>query len=290
MLSVPALAIPISTNLVNVSNAPWAGSAYDSSSGKFYKSNGYGIRNSHQLFVYDNRASFEANLHSSVLTLQNGTFGTYFEVNNGKVYSRSDSNTSSISVWDASTGLKEASNSVPSMGGANGSHTFNWGGYSGVNFMEDQGNLYLVGKNASGLGWQVNKMDDSLNVLSTTGYNKNTLGYAFIINNILFSSDSFANNHINSALDLSTGTQSAVDFSLEGLGTTYITNLNYVGDNDTLYIHDQSGGELFKVDNASSAFGVGSVTVPVSEPGTFMLFMLGLAGLGLSRRNRMLNA
>jgi len=279
ILSTSVNGATISTNFVkNDSVALYSGSAFDASTGKYYERN----YTNNTIYVFNNKADFDSNTIASTITPEGGSHGTYFEVINGKIYSRSDNSTSSVSVWDANTGLKEASQSFASMGGLNVVHTFNWGGYSGVNFMEDQGNLYLMGKNLSG-GWQINELDSNLNILSTSQYSKETLGYSFIINNTLFSSDSYDSNHINYALDLLTNTEMVVDFTLDGMGALYMTNLNYEGISDTLYLHDRSGEEVFSIDNASIAFGVSAVPVPAAV----WLFGSGLIGLiGIARRKK----
>ena len=60
---------------------------------------------------------------------------------------------------DANTGsILETRASIPGMGGSNGAHTFNWGGFSGVNWMNNSTGLYLMGRNSAGTDWQINTM------------------------------------------------------------------------------------------------------------------------------------
>jgi len=278
-----ALATSIAVSDVGTDSPPdsHTGSAYDSSTGKYYRRNYF----SSGLLVYNSLADFEANVNSTTLSLSGGgTAGTYFAVMDGKVYSRTDDFSNSVSVWDASTGAKLASTTIAGMTGTNGSGTFDWGGYSGMNFIDDGDSLYLVGK-STGSGWIVDGMDSGLNVTSSLSYSVSSPGYAFIINGTLFSSKDFFSPTIDRAMNLSTGLESVVDFTLTGFGSgfLYLTNFDYVSETDTLYIHELQTGRMYKVAGASDAFGVPASSVPDSGS-TAILMGSALAMIALLRR------
>ena len=190
----------INVDFVTNTKARHDGTAFDAATGKYYAS-GYYSGNV-VLDVFDNLAAFESNTVSSTLALSGVTqSSTYFEVMNGVVYRRNDGNSISFSSFDATTGQRLNTNALATMGGANGSQTFNWGGYSGVNFMSDNADLYLFGKNTSS-NWQLNRMNTDLSVAQTFQFNANSLGFGFVANNHFFSGSSFGQPVINQMMDL----------------------------------------------------------------------------------------
>ena len=96
VLSASVNAAMISTSLVRSDLSSFVGNAFDSSSGKYYESPMY---SSSQINVFNNKVDFESHTVASTITLQGGTSGIYFEVLNGKVYSRSDHSSSSVSMF-----------------------------------------------------------------------------------------------------------------------------------------------------------------------------------------------
>jgi len=290
-LSAPqsAVATPISFSAVK-SGLPGFGSyATDPSTGKIYRRNGYSGGNSIQ--VYNNEADFISNtVAQTVILSTTGFYGTYFAVNNGVIYGRTDSSSSSVRSWDATSGAVVQSRApIPNMGGSNGTHTYDWGGYSGVNWMNDSSGLYVVGRNIADTDWQINRMmDGDLNtILATTTYSPlgdSYLGYGFIINGTLFTGANFNQNLVNTAVDVATGAVSSVNFTLEGMGGLYLSQFSYDYSSDTLYAFNSSNGTLYKASGASVSFGVEAMEVP--EPGMLAILGLGLAGLGFARRNK----
>lgn len=285
--AVAASATPIMVDTVRTAGfmSGLAGVAVDESTGKFYKHNGYSGGSS--VLVYANAAAFDANTPMSTITLGGGGFyGTYFEVSNGKIFGRIGSSNTAVARWDATTGVRDLSKaSFPGMGGANGPDTFNWGGYSGVNWMQDQTGLYVLGHNTGSTVWQLNKMDANLNVLSTLTANLGTLGYAFLVNGNLFASSSVDSNVISKSLNLATGTLSTVDFLLSAPTGQNWANVSYDHSTDTLLLNSYSRYSFYQISNASAQFGTGPMLTSasanlVSAPPTWALAVLALALMG----------
>lgn len=276
-------------NLTHVKNSEnFYGGAVDPVTGKFYQVNTYyGATN---VAVFADAADFANNVVEGSVALTGAVYGTYFEVNNGSIYGRTNQSSTSIARWDASSGLVQNSvASVPGMGGSNFYFTFNWGGFSGVNFLQDTTGLYLFGKNDTGVNWQLNRMDATLGILETKQYTANTLGYGFMVNGNLFTSNSYNSNTIDSVMNFATGVQSAVNFTLSGVPSPYWNNTFYDVGTDTLYFHDSTGGDFWKVGNASAAFNVPISDIP--EPATVgLLGLLGLLGYLRVRRKAKLSS
>jgi len=287
--AIGANATPITLTTVK-SSSSHAGVAVDESTGKIYQRSGYNGESS--VLVYANAAAFAANAPMSTLTLGGGGFyGTYFEVSDGKIFGRTSKGSTAVARWDASTGLRELSKaSFPGMGGANGTDTFDWGDYSGVNWMQDQTGLYVLGHNSGGTLWQLDKMDANLNVLSTLTADLGPLGYAFLVNGKLFASTSANSNVISKSLDLATGVLSTVDFTLSGSGNQVWDNVSYDYSTDTLRLGSYARS-FVQVSSASSQFGTGPLLArsgsgAVPAPSTLALASLALMGLTLSTRAR----
>lgn len=286
LFSTLASATNIPVDLLNW-NSGHSGSSYDSATGKYYYSDTY---TSNSITEYENKTDFEARTNGRTFTLQDGTKGTYFEVRNGVVHSRTDSGTNLTSTWDL-FGTKLSTVSNAGYFGSNGYSTFNWGGYSGMNFMQDNDNLYLFGidNRSTGLLSRVsedgsNSVLEQWNVSSTNSH----FGAAFIINDYLFYTDSYNNSTLNYKMDLATGIiQTGLNLNLVTPSSDYLTNFNYVADSDTLYGHNVYGGSSFKLENASLTLGAPLQNAPIPEPSILALMGLGLLGLaGINRRKQ----
>lgn len=281
-----AIAVPVTLDLVGYVNGSFKSVAVDSVTGKVYYRSNYTPQT---ITVYDSQADFEAGTSSGTLNLSgSGYYGTYISVKNGVLTGRPDTSTSALRQWNVSDGsIIQTITPIPGMSGSNFSDTFNWGGYSGVNVMQDVTGTYVAG-GKSGNDWQITKVDDDLNVLGNVNFTPNSsdnVGYGFVINGVFFGSDSYSNNQISFAIDTVTGVKSVVDFTWQGIsGTPYWTNMSYDYVSDVLYLSTLSGGEgIYKIEDASNVFGV-PFSSGVPAPGALALLGLGLIGLGLRHR------
>lgn len=302
LLPVSFTAQATTINVTNVrSGGSYAGVAFDSATGSVYEKLTY---NKLGAFTrYANAAAFESGASSGELNSSSNFYGTYIAANNGSVYGRTSSVSDSYG-WpnDAQTtkisgvsGASEATITVAGMGGSNGSDTFGWGGFSGVNVMNDGSHLYVVGGIATSNDWRIAGYDYSLNALSSASFTPvngggsefgSAPGWGFAINGSLFLGDNHASGHISQRINAATGASSAVDFTLTGFGSNlYITNASYDVLNDALYLHSYGGGgAYYKVSGASQAFGAPAPAV-VPVPAAAWLLGPGLLGLvGVARR------
>lgn len=255
-----------------------SGFSMDPITGKFYERIGYSGQT--KVNVYDDVTAFESSNRSSLVNLTSaGPYGTYFTVNNAKLFGRDFRSGTAYSRWSLLTGAKESTvASITNMGEQNGTQTFDWGGYSTVNSLQDNTGIYILGKNLSA-GWQLNKIDTDLNILETKTFAATVLGYAFMIDGNLFTSESSHSNSVNKVFNFTSETYSDVSYTLTGnSGDSFWGNAFYDIIADTLYLNNVTGG-LFKIAGASRAFGVAIENTPIPEPATILLFGLGLIGV-----------
>lgn len=290
-----ANATTISFTAVKSGVGPYGSYAADPTTGKVYRRDSFNGGNT--LFVYDSEADLVANNVAQTVILSSGSFyGTYFAVQNGMIYGRTGSSGTGIARWDATSGtLLETRASIPGMGGANGTHTFDWGGFSGVNWMNDSTGLYVFGRNSANSDWQINQMTpgDLGTIVSTTTYappsvgSFGNLGYGFVINGTLFTGDDFDDTSVTTAVDVASGAVSAVGFTLTGIGEpfVYLSQFSYDHATDTLYALNQNTSTLYKAANASVQFEV-PLSIAVPAPGAMILMGIGVLALGVSRRQR----
>lgn len=279
-----ASAVPITFSAIKPANS-WSSVAVDPVTGKVYEHWNF---ISATVKVYANTTQFAAGNASSTLTLATPIYGTYFAVNNGQLFGRTTNDTTAVATFSTSTGAVTATLAgYPGMGGINFNDTFNWGGYSGVNFMQDSTGMYVMGGVNGNTNWQIEKLGTGLASVKSTVYNPNhALGYGFIINGILFTGDSYNSDTVTKSINLATGQVSTVNDTLVGLGASlYMSNFSYDYSSDTLYAANQNGDTFFKASNASVQFGAPRVAA-VPEPGSLTLLGLGMTGLILARRKQ----
>jgi autoaggregation protein RapA/B/C len=274
---------------VSIQGYPFGSVIIDPTTGEYYTRSGYGPGyGSSTLTVYANQAAFLADTPSGTITLQGGgPYGTYFAVNNGILYGRTDDFVSAYAAWSLTTGNETSVGSIPTMGGANGSQTFNWGGFSGVNFLQDSTGIYLFGANQSGSGWQLNSMNGT-NVVSADQFATplGNLGYAFMIDGVLFTGPSYYGTKVTEEMPFSTGVQTSANIDLTGLpGGVYIDDIAYDSTSNTLYVVDAFGGpdssaEVYEATDASQRLGLN----PPPEPSTAILWLTGIVLMIVTRK------
>jgi hypothetical protein len=275
----------ITSSSVSTGSNFHAGTAYDASTNKYYRRSFYG-----NFSEFDDLASFDSNSPSRTFSLSTLTHGSYFEVKNGVVYSRTSNSNTSVASFDVTDGSIIDTAVMPNVQGSNGSSGgFQWGGYSSVNFMADGDDLYNLGRDGS--DWFLTSLNDDLTVKSSinTGITSQ-LGYAFVMNGNLFTAPSYYANSIDGKYNILADTYESVSFSLSSLvGSIYMTNYDYVAETDTLYASNYYGSR-HAVQNASTQFGAesaeifGAESAEIPEPSVIALMGLGVFGLGLFRR------
>jgi sugar lactone lactonase YvrE len=234
----------------------WYAFSMDPVTGYYYARPGYCCGSS-TVSIYPGPAALATNTPSSTVVLANGGFqGTYFTVQNGVLFGRADTNTSAISSWNTVTGAIISSTVIPNMCGA---CTFDWGGASGVNWMQDSTGMYVLGGDNSTNQWQVDLMNTDLSVATTQFISplNNELGYGFFIKGQLFTADYFYSNIITSELNFQTGVSQQVSYTLTGIDQgngDYISSTFYDPTIDRLYIWNTDDGTLYSADNASQQF------------------------------------
>jgi hypothetical protein len=285
LATVPnAAAAPVTFTAFGTSTS-FTNVAVDPITGKVYVRSDYSTAS---VKVYANAAAFASGTVLNTVTLAAPIYGSYFAVNNGQLYGRTSTSTTAVATFSTATGaITSTLAAYAGMGGVNFTDTFNWGGYSGANFMQDYTGMYVFGGVAANSNWQIQKLDAGLASSSTTIYNTaNQLGFGFIINGILFTGDSYSSGAVTTAMNLSTGTVSAVNDPFIGMGSNfYMSDFSYDYASDTLYATNYYSNTFFKASNASVQFNAPRAA-EVPEPGSVMLLGLGIAALTLARRKQ----
>ncbi|MEI6417694.1 MAG: PEPxxWA-CTERM sorting domain-containing protein [Sphingomonadales bacterium] len=265
--------------------------AIDPQTGMYYSKQGYGFEGPY-VQTYRNAAAFEKGRSNGTIQLQGETTsGTYMTVVDGKLIARTygpaldewgypDGNT--IGSWDLTTGQFNGSAAMPGMTGRNGADSFNWGGFSAVNVMQDQTGTYVLGTDGTGV-WTLNKIDAALNVLDQRSFNAPTLGFAFMKHGQLFLGNSFYTPRIDQRFDFASGTMTDTDINLVGFQSpydfwpAYLSNTAYDMNRDVVYFHNTMDNSLYRL---------GAAPGGVPEPASWALLIagFGLAGMAMRRR------
>jgi hypothetical protein len=252
------------------------GFAYDPVTQTFYSHPGYGFPASEPVLAYNSEAGFASATSSSSMTVPNSSVsppaGTYFVVNNGILYGRPDDSSNTLDMWNATTGALLGSATFPGIGGANFTNTFNWGGFSGLDLYNDDGSLYMLGN--TGANWDILSLSSNLSVTRTLVTSLTTLGYAFVINGELFASDSYNSNTINYEINLATGVESTVDYTLTGISNPYISDIFYDSSSDQLFVWNSTSNTLYDTSAASVLFDAPLASAP--EPTSILLLATAL--------------
>jgi len=270
----------------NPNYAHFAGYTRDRSTGLIYKSNWY---QSNQVDVYNTVADFQNNVIASTTTLDQNHLGSYAVVRNGKYFSRTGNvNNSDASRMDIGTGATEVNQNFAGVDPSNGSATFDWGGFSTLNFFEDATGIYAYGKDFGGLH-TIFRLDNNLNVLSSFNFAGNTgsdfgFGFGFNVKGYLFLGSNYYSNTIETKINLMTGAVSTVNHTFAGLPgpyNPYYSHVWYDDIDDRLYVNYTTGFEtdgMFYVDGVAGQLGI------VPEPASMTALGLGVTALLRKRK------
>ncbi|MBY5593479.1 hypothetical protein HFO42_04775 [Rhizobium leguminosarum] len=237
------------------------GVAIDPLTGKYYVASGHGFPDDSMVSIYDNAAAFEADHASSAISLgEYDIGGTYFSVRGGEIIGRTNEvrgegpfpDQTYLAKWDAADGsLDQQGDPIPGLIGENGAGTFDWGGFTAVNTMQDSTGIYVVGRIGDST-WQVSKIDpDTLNPIESKTFAAGSLGYGFAVDGTFFFGDSSSSEHIGTAFDFETGVKTTVDVNIAIPGDDLITNVVYDSAADNLYLTNTGTDEIAVVHNIS---------------------------------------
>ncbi|PDV85066.1 hypothetical protein CO652_28390 [Rhizobium sp. H4] len=243
------------------------GVAVDPLTGKYYVSSGHGFPDDSMVYIYDNAAAFEADNASGAISLgdydlgQYDIGGTYFAVRGGEIIGRTNEargeedpfpDQTYLAKWDASDGsLDQKGDPIRGLIGENGAGTFDWGGFTAVNTIQDSTGIYVVGR-IDDSTWQVSKIDpDTLNAIESKTFAAGGLGYGFAVDGTFFFGDSFGSEHIGTAFDFETGVKTTVDVNIAIPGDDATTNVAYDAAADSIYITNSMTDEISVVHNIS---------------------------------------
>jgi len=219
-----------------------------------------------EISVYNSDAALASNSPSRTVTPQGDTFsGTYFAVRDGRIYGYSYLS-NNVNKWNATTGAIEATRPI---GDFNLEPSFDSGGFSFVDLLQDSTGLYVLGHTAGVDSWSILQVDADLNIIATRSFTADSLGFAFMLNGKLFTSPNIIfSTVVTQVLDFATGTIEPVSYPINfvpGGVLPYITNTAYDPTRDRLYIYNTGDAKLYSIAHASAAFG----TNAVPEPSTF---------------------
>lgn len=276
------------------------GFAYDATTGTYYAHNGYGATST-ALDIYSSQSAFAANTPTSTVTLPDSSTGctsqsacyalngTYYAVVGSDVIGRPTNNTSALEEWLLPSGTASTSTTYSAFGGANGTDTFDWGGFTALNLYEDaSGNVYVLAKKSDNSTWEVGTLNTTtLAVTNVFNTGLSSIGYAFLINGELYLGNSYASNVISNAINVHTGAVTGVNYTLQFPGSPsnyYISDAFYNPATDELFINDSTFNNgtgytnaLYDVSSASQDF------VVTPEPAAWTGVAAGLALL-IARR------
>jgi autoaggregation protein RapA/B/C len=274
---------------------PHAGNSYrsisvDPTTGKYYERTGRSVSadGPADVIEYANKAAFEAGIPSGSVTLQDpGFYGTYAAVSGGKLFGRTGSDDTSAARFNLATGAIETSvGSYADVNGLNDSSIgFDWGGYTALNFLQDSTGMYLLAKDldAGGQTWQLDRIDSNLNVIEmkkfvadfTPGSEPETLGFAAMIDGVLFMGNHHDATGFDHTFDFATGQYASVDFDFVGAGATHnFDNVLYSAKDDALYLHNFDDYSFYKLDNAAPLLGRQAHTAPEGGSGYVAALLL----------------
>ncbi len=269
--AVHAATIPLTS--LRTANT-YSGGAVDPSTGKFYERTSFDT--DAVIRVYNNAAAYEAGTIAQSVTLSPRGYGIYFGVQGGKLFGRSTSGGwygepasqfTELRRWNLGTGATEQIlSTVPAMGGVNSTHTFSWGGFTAVNVLNDNGQLYVLGQRSDQTGWQLVKLNPDLTIASSRALSiPSAEGFAFIARGKLFIGGSHLSPNVQRMIDVSTGQVTAVTHAFSGPTGWYVENAHYDASTDRLYLYNRPTG-LHRAQNVTPLLGIGASPVANAGP------------------------
>lgn len=279
----------------------------DPVTGTFITKNGYGF-DGQDIQLHDGGRFVPGRTATSTTSLQGDTIaGTYIAANDGKLYGRTFTPTgqydwptgTSIARWDYRSGALEAvSAPMPGMGGENGYNSFNWGGFSGPNVMQDATGLYVLGTEDRN-SWTIHQLNADLSIAATRSFDLSSLGgsfqpslgYALLAGGSFYLAQDFYSTRLGARFDFATGTLSAVDIGLTGAGDggswpVYFSNSFYDSIADRMYLFDTQTSRTWKFDNAAQQLASGGTAGGVPEPASWAMLIAGFGLTGATIRRR----
>ncbi len=297
LLTLKAYGIPINMQFVsNYQQGSIMSLNVDQDTGQYWERRGFdgqtffNVYSSYNDFANRN-AAFGYSLNDP------GYRGSYAAVRDGQIFGRLNRMDQQYGRWDIGTGQLTATTTLTNYNPQNGSGTFNWGGYSGLNTYNNGAQTYVVGAQTGTTDWRVDLIDQNLNTNFvgniTPGmdpFNQQTFGFGFLIGRYLFMGNSFNSGQISTRFNVLTGMQEDVDFQLTGFNTSlFLNNMVYDQVSDRLVVWNNSGRSYWSLNNAAEAFGVDPTVITVPEPGPLSLMLIGalaLAGVKMQQRRK----
>jgi hypothetical protein len=261
------------------------GFAYDPDTDTYYSHEG--ISGETILNQYNTLGAFASNTPdvSIVLVSPSGLnlVSSYFAVAGGQAYGRSTSDTAELSSWQLSDGTVQQTQTYPDLDGVNGNSTFSWGGNSGMNIFRDASGMVLFAKKADQSVWTVSLLAADLSITNLTDTPLTQVGWALLIDGIIYASEQYSDETASHAIDVSTGQDSAADlhfiFSDANVNGHYISDTLYDPIGDRLFLWDANLNTLFSADNVAAQIA------GVPEPGTLFPALAGIALFFALRRS-----
>lgn len=262
----------------------------DSVTGKVYVHNDFN-GNAGTFGYYNSVADYETKSGFTAVTVSGDMpWGSYFSANNDVITARADSSSTTLRTFNGTTGASIASASIAGHCGNNGSCTFDWGGFSAMNLLQDQTGSYLLGVDTPNGNWVLSSIADDLSVTQISTFDKTNSndGYAFMIGGTLFLGNNFFTSDIDLAYNTLTDTFFDPDIDLETplSLSKYHSSTFYDSVSDTLFLQlGSTGTQSAKVANASVAFNVSAPSAVPLPAGGFLL-LSGFAGFAALRRRQ----
>lgn len=291
IMAMPALAQEVAVDKVREIGAKTSAIAFDSATGAVYQRYG-NSPDDRKVDFYQSAEAFEANKPSFGFDLLGpGLAGTYMAAQGyqlfGHALGEKVEGNSAVAAWIGKGGdLNGFRESLPDLGANKDAATFDWGGFTSLNWLQDNTGTYVLGSHDANT-WLLFRMKgleiETAQKFATTG-----LGFAFMLDGTLYTGASAKEAVVNQAFNFEKGTMADVKYVFSDLtgSDTLITGTAYDVKNDRLYLTDSAKGLIFGVKNARAVFASGGGIGAVPEPATWAMLLAGFGMVGFSMRRR----